>query len=206
MLVCIERAHSRLWNMREASLFESDPSGLTTFKILTLNLHPPSAPLFPKRSFCFLLLILLFLDCFTRKRIWHLHLRTNSNPIMRHVFPHRGRNYQESNNKGSLAKQLRIKCLFHLLIHLFIIHFLCPYFVPDTMLGTGDTEMNRLLPSWSSQPSGVTDSSARIMYCQMSYANRLCRVPWDPGRVAGLELSMGGGKKDWRERIVIRYN
>lgn len=28
--VCIERAHSRLWKMREASLSESDPSGLTT--------------------------------------------------------------------------------------------------------------------------------------------------------------------------------
>lgn len=43
---------------------------------------------------------------------------------------------------------------------------------------------------------GDRQLSKDYVLCQMSYANRLCRVPWDPGRVAGLELSMGGGKKD----------
>lgn len=190
---------SRLWKTREASLFKLDLSGWTTCsRDPNLELVAFCYITHPWRElFIFFCWSFHFLTVLPRIWLWYLHLKINSDPIIWHVSPYRERNYQERNNKGSSTKQLLTKYLFHFLTHLFIKHFLSQALCQA--LGMQKWTASCLLGAHS--PVGWQTTKQGNMLCWMSYANCVCKVSWDPGRVACVRAEHGR----WKEGQTSRH-
>ena len=188
---------SRLWNTREASLFKLDLSGWTTCsRDPNLELVAFCYITCPWRElFIFFCWSFHFLTVLPRIWLWYLYLKINSNPIIWHVSPYRDRNYQERIKGLQQSNSLPNIC--------FIFLFICSSNISCVLLcqalGMQKWRASCLLGLYS--PVGWQTTEQGSMLCWMSYANCLCKVSWDPGRVACARAEHGR----WKEGQTSRH-
>ena len=204
-LVCIEIAHSGLWNAREASLFEFDPSRLSTCSsrsqpwTCSLFFHP----LLLKRIFYFLLLILLFFDGFTEKTDLASTANNKFKSTMWHDFPYRAEIASKVTIKGlwqsSSLPNIRFIYLFIHSSNISCVLALCQ--TPCYALGT-QRWTDSCLQGIHRTVEWQTSKQGSILHCRMSYANHLWRAQWDSGGVVWSRVGSGGWK-DCEEKALL---